>query len=171
MKFTIGSPNPRFAKPPPVIVKLAGGLARSTVLGVMPLTPGPDDAEGRRDGLRRAHGDVAGSGPRATAAPPRERGADRRCGGQGDDGARGVRRGQVEGQETPAGELVTVPLPSPALVTVSANDGSMKVAVTEVAALSVTVQVPVPVQPPPLHPLKVEPADRCGGQSDRRPIV
>ena len=41
MKFTIGNPNPRFAKPPPVIVKLAGGLARSTVLGVMPLTPGP----------------------------------------------------------------------------------------------------------------------------------
>ena len=28
MKFTTGSPNPRFAKPPPVIVKLAGGSAR-----------------------------------------------------------------------------------------------------------------------------------------------
>ena len=27
-----------------------------------------------------------------------------------------------------------------------------------VAALSVTVQVPVPVQPPPLQPVKVEPA-------------
>ena len=29
---------------------------------------------------------------------------------------------------------------------------------TEVAALSVTVQEPVPEQPPPLQPLKVEPA-------------
>src|SRR2546427_637290 len=41
MKFTIGRPKPRFAKPPlPVIVKLAGGVARSIELGVMPLTPG-----------------------------------------------------------------------------------------------------------------------------------
>ena len=31
-------------------------------------------------------------------------------------------------------------------------------AVTACAALIVTVQVPVPVQPPPLQPLKVEPA-------------
>src|SRR2546426_414359 len=40
MKFTIGRPKPRFAKPLPVIVKLAGGVARSIELGVMPLTPG-----------------------------------------------------------------------------------------------------------------------------------
>src|SRR2546428_1631600 len=39
MKFTIGRPKPRFAKPLPVIVKLAGGVARSIELGVMPLTP------------------------------------------------------------------------------------------------------------------------------------
>ena len=39
MKFTTGRPKPRFAKPLPVIVKLAGGAARSIVLGVMPLTP------------------------------------------------------------------------------------------------------------------------------------
>src|SRR3989442_929647 len=39
MKFTIGRPKPRFAKPLPVIVKLAGGGARSIELGVMPLTP------------------------------------------------------------------------------------------------------------------------------------
>jgi len=32
------------------------------------------------------------------------------------------------------------------------------VAVTVVAALSVTVQAPVPEQPPPLQPLKLEPA-------------
>src|SRR2546425_936704 len=40
MKFTIGRPKPRFAKPLPVIVKLVGGVARSIELGVMPLTPG-----------------------------------------------------------------------------------------------------------------------------------
>ena len=34
----------------------------------------------------------------------------------------------------------------------------MKVAVTVVAAESVTVQVPVPEHPPPVQPLKVEPA-------------
>src|SRR2546427_541070 len=40
MKFTIGRPKPRFVKPLPVIVKLAGGVARSIELGVMSLTPG-----------------------------------------------------------------------------------------------------------------------------------
>src|SRR5882724_11598015 len=39
MKFTTGRPKPRFAKPLPVIVKGAGGLARSIGLGVTPLTP------------------------------------------------------------------------------------------------------------------------------------
>src|SRR5712691_9107725 len=39
-KLTTGSPNPRFAKPLPVRVKLAGGAARSIELGVMALTPG-----------------------------------------------------------------------------------------------------------------------------------
>src|SRR5438093_5337623 len=38
MKFTTGRPNPRFAKPLPVIVKVAGRVARSTGLGTMPLT-------------------------------------------------------------------------------------------------------------------------------------
>src|SRR3989454_6083956 len=38
MKFTIGRPKPRFAKPLPVIVKLAGGGARAIELGGMPLT-------------------------------------------------------------------------------------------------------------------------------------
>src|SRR5437762_3014512 len=40
-KFTTGRPKPRFAKPLPVIVKVAGGLARSTELGTMALTPAP----------------------------------------------------------------------------------------------------------------------------------
>ena len=39
-KLTTGKPKPRLAKPLPVIVKLAGGEARSTGLGVMELTPG-----------------------------------------------------------------------------------------------------------------------------------
>ena len=65
---------------------------------------------------------------------------------------------QVAPQEMPAGALVTVPLPLPDLVTLSAKDDCMKVAVTEVAAVIVTVQVPVPEQPPPLQPVNVEPA-------------
>jgi len=65
---------------------------------------------------------------------------------------------QVAPQVMPAGELVTVPLPVPALLTVSARLGRLKVAVTVVAVESVTTQVPVPVQPPPLQPVKVEPA-------------
>jgi len=65
---------------------------------------------------------------------------------------------QVLPQEMPVGVLVTVPLPAPALVTVSAkDDGKVNVAVTDVAAFIVTTQVPVPAQPPPLHPLNVEP--------------
>ena len=57
----------------------------------------------------------------------------------------------------PAGALVTVPLPVPALLTVRANVGTSKVAMTVVVAFKVTVQGPVPVQPPPLQPLNVEP--------------
>src|SRR5437899_921839 len=65
---------------------------------------------------------------------------------------------QVAPQLIPAGELVTVPLPVPALLTVSARLGRLKVAVTVVAAETVTVQAPVPEHPPPLQPVKVEPA-------------
>src|SRR5207244_4111949 len=64
----------------------------------------------------------------------------------------------VAPQVIPTGELVTVPLPVPALLTVSAKLGRPKVAVTVVAAETVTVQAPVPEQPPPLQPVKVEPA-------------
>jgi hypothetical protein len=65
---------------------------------------------------------------------------------------------QVAPQEMPAGALVTVPLPVPEFVTLSANDDCTKLAVTAWAALIVTVHVPVPVQPPPLQPANVEPA-------------
>ena len=64
----------------------------------------------------------------------------------------------VAPQEMPAGALVTVPVPAPLGLTVSVKVGTAKVAVTVVAAVSVTVQVPVPEQPPPLQPVKVEPA-------------
>ena len=60
-------------------------------------------------------------------------------------------------QLIPAGALVTVPLPVPALLTVSAKVCGVKVAVTVVAALMLTVQAPVPVHAP-VQPLKVEPA-------------
>src|SRR6058998_1634162 len=65
---------------------------------------------------------------------------------------------QVAPHEMPAGALVTVPVPFPNLVTERAKVGAVNVAVTLWATLMVTVQVPVPVQPPPLQPVKVEPA-------------
>src|SRR5437016_1732301 len=65
---------------------------------------------------------------------------------------------QVAPQLIPTGALVTVPLPVPALLTLSVNVWSVNVVVTVVAAESVTVQAPVPEQPPPLQPVKVEPA-------------
>jgi len=78
---------------------------------------------------------------------------------------------QVVPQEMPAGALVTVPVPAPALVTVSAKDWRAKVAVTEVAALTVTVQVAVPEQPPPLQPVKVEPAAGAAVKVTAVPVV
>src|SRR5207253_3581355 len=78
---------------------------------------------------------------------------------------------QVAPQLIPAGELVTVPLPVPALLTVSAKVGRAKVAVTVVAALRVTVQVPVPEQPPPLQPAKMEPAAGAAVSVTAVPLV
>jgi hypothetical protein len=77
----------------------------------------------------------------------------------------------VAPQEMPAGALVTVPLPAPALVMVSAKDDCMKVAVTEVAALIATVQVPVPEHPPPLQPVNVEPAAAAAVNVTEVPLV
>ena len=65
---------------------------------------------------------------------------------------------QVAPQETPAGLLVTVPAPAPVLETVNVKDCDVKVAVTVAAALIPTVHVRLPPQPPPLQPVKVEPA-------------
>src|SRR5436189_5076263 len=71
----------------------------------------------------------------------------------------------------PAGALVMVPLPTPALLRVSVKDGRAKVAVTVCAALIVTVQVPVPEQPPPLQPVKVEPAAGAAVSVTAVPLV
>src|SRR5204863_623561 len=78
---------------------------------------------------------------------------------------------QVAPQLIPAGALVTVPLPVPALLTVSAKVGRAKVAVTVVAALRVTVQVPVPEHPPPAQPVKVEPAAAVAVSVTAVPLV
>ena len=57
----------------------------------------------------------------------------------------------------PLGELVTVPKLAPSLMTDRRYLFSVKVAVTDLAALMVTTQAPVPEQPAPVQPVKVEP--------------
>ena len=57
----------------------------------------------------------------------------------------------------PAGLEETEPVPVPVLDTVSENVCRVNCADTEVAAVTDTTQVPVPEQPPPDHPVKVEP--------------
>ena len=66
---------------------------------------------------------------------------------------------QVVPQSIPAGLLVTVPSPTPALVTVSVNvlAGAVKVAVTVWSAFITTLHEPFPLHPPPLQPVNVEP--------------
>jgi hypothetical protein len=73
-------------------------------------------------------------------------------------------------QVIPAGTLVTVPLPVPALLTVRKTSG-WNVAVTLVAAESVTVQVPVPLHPPPLQPANVEPEAAAAAKVTLAPLV
>src|SRR5512132_1479921 len=63
----------------------------------------------------------------------------------------------VAPQSIPVGELVTVPEPDPAFVTVSVGGPTSKVAVTARSWSIVTTQGPVPVQSPP-QPVNVEPA-------------
>ncbi len=60
-------------------------------------------------------------------------------------------------QLIPAGLEVTVPLPTPALLTVSVKRCRVKLAVTGLAALMVTVQVAPETVSHPLQPEKVDP--------------
>ena len=64
---------------------------------------------------------------------------------------------QVFPQLIPAGLLVTVPAPPPALVTVRVEGTALNVAVTDLLALIATTHAPVPLHPLPLHPPKVDP--------------
>src|SRR5437879_11958753 len=64
----------------------------------------------------------------------------------------------VAPQATPAGLLVTVPAPAPALVTVRVKDCTANVAIGRAAGRTGTKQVPVPEQPTPLQPEKMEQA-------------
>src|SRR5207249_11056562 len=65
---------------------------------------------------------------------------------------------QVAPQVMPAGLLVTVPAPVPALETVRAKVCGVDVAVTVVAARKVAEQAAVAEQAPPLQPPEVQPA-------------
>jgi hypothetical protein len=65
---------------------------------------------------------------------------------------------QVVPQSIPAGLLVTVPSPTPALVTVRVDVlGVAKFAVTVWSTFIATIHEPVPLQPAPLQPVNVEP--------------
>lgn len=66
---------------------------------------------------------------------------------------------QAVPQLIPAGELVTVPVPAPAFVTVNETvlGAAVNVAVTVWLLVMTTVQAPVPLQPPPLQPAKADP--------------
>ena len=77
---------------------------------------------------------------------------------------------QVAPQLMPAGALVTVPVPLPAFVTVSAKGCSANVAVTALAAFSVRVHAPVPAHAP-LHPVNIAPAPGVALRVTRVPLL
>jgi hypothetical protein len=60
-------------------------------------------------------------------------------------------------QLIPIGAELTDPVPLPARLTLSTWVSSVNDAVTLLAWSIVTTQVPVPLQPPPLHPVKLDP--------------
>src|SRR2546429_623892 len=117
--------------------------------------------------INKKRGPPGGVGPYPSPGQPGGPAQRKAEGGRGRGaGGTGVRvtavpfvklAGRVAPQVLPAGLLVTFQVPAPAGVTVNTKFGG-KVAVTVVAAESVTVQAPVPEHPPPLQPVKVEPA-------------
>jgi hypothetical protein len=146
-----GAPPRRWFRPPPPLAVENVALTACTALIVTVQVPVPVQAPFQPVNVDP----VAGVAVKATAVPL----------------ANEARH--VVPQEMLAGALVTVPLPVPDLVTVSENDvgSNLNVAVTEVAALIVTVHVPVPAQPPPLQPMKVEPAPGVAVSVTAVPLV
>ena len=65
----------------------------------------------------------------------------------------------VAPHEIPAGLELTEPVPVPSFETVSVSVINVNCAVTDIAPVTETTQVPVPEQPPPDHPVKVDPVD------------
>jgi hypothetical protein len=83
---------------------------------------------------------------------------------------------QLEPQLIPDGELVIVPGPVfPTLtvkdVEVGVEVAILKLAVTVTDVLVAKVQGAVPVQPPPLHPVKVEPAEGVAARVTEVPAM
>jgi hypothetical protein len=76
----------------------------------------------------------------------------------------------VEPQLIPAGALLTVPMPLPAFITVSAKGCTAKVAVTVLAAFSVMVHAPVPVHAP-LQPVNIAPAPGVAVRATTVPLL
>jgi len=64
---------------------------------------------------------------------------------------------QVAPHSIPAGAEVTVPLPVPALLTVSVKGGAAKPVLTNLDAFMVTVQVVPETASHPLQPMTVDP--------------
>jgi hypothetical protein len=78
----------------------------------------------------------------------------------------------VLGHNIPAGLLDTVPLPVPALVTVSGKVApEANVAVTDSAAVMFATQLAVPEQPAPLHPVNVLPLLTVAVRNTCDPVV
>jgi hypothetical protein len=78
---------------------------------------------------------------------------------------------QSEPQLIPAGVEVTVPPPSPDLVTVSAKFRRLNVAVTDLAALMVTLHVAPETVSHPVHPMTAEPVAGEAVSATAVPVV
>src|SRR2546427_342344 len=154
----------------PVIVKLAGGVARSIELGVMPLTPGSVTANialtvGAAVGVTvqglvpgdppPLHPGKGGSGAGAAAQVGGGAGGGRR-GGRAVAGAQGGAAAARGGLG--AGLVGVAPAGGRGGLAVGGGSGGGRVGVGGVAAWRVRGRVRGREHPPPLQPEKVEPA-------------